>query len=378
MNINHHDVLTRLTALADYIATHGRFPQDSRYCNNHIHTTYSFSPYTPTMAVFMAAKAGLPTAGIMDHDAIAGAREFIAAGAIAGIKTTIGFECRCRAYDFADKRINNPDQKGNAYVAVHGIPHKHIDTVEAYLRPYREQRNIRNRAMTARLNSYLSPYGIALDFDKDILPLSQSHSGGSVTERHICYALAISITNNCKGYQLYVLLRELGVNLTDKQTALLADTSREFRLYDLLGILKAQLVGKFYIEATDECPPIRELAAFAHSINAIPAYAYLGDVAADITGDKLIQKFEDDYLDDLFRAVKSYDFTAITYMPSRNTKQQLLRVQQLCKQLDLMEISGEDINSPRQSFICNALTDPQFSHLIDATYKLIKHEYDQH
>ena len=35
--------------------------------NNHIHTCYSFSPYSPTKAVWMADQAGLSTAGIMDH-----------------------------------------------------------------------------------------------------------------------------------------------------------------------------------------------------------------------------------------------------------------------------------------------------------------------
>jgi len=40
----------------------------------------------------------------------------------------------------------------------------------------------------------------------------------------------------------------------------------------------------------------------------------------------------------------------------------------------LMEISGEDINSPRQSFICKALDDPAFSNLADSTWALIRHE----
>jgi hypothetical protein len=40
----------------------------------------------------------------------------------------------------------------------------------------------------------------------------------------------------------------------------------------------------------------------------------------------------------------------------------------------MFQISGEDINSPRQSFICEALSDPMFAHLIDATWALINHE----
>ena len=60
----------------------------------------------------MQYSAGLTTAGIMDHDSISGAKEFIEAGRIIGIATTIGVECRV---DFSQtplkgRRINNPDQ----------------------------------------------------------------------------------------------------------------------------------------------------------------------------------------------------------------------------------------------------------------------------
>ena len=61
-------------------------------------------------------------------------------------------------------------------------------------------------------------------------------------------------------------------------------------------------------------------------------------------------------------------------MPTRNTSAQLERLGKLCKENDLFEISGEDVNSPRQKFECVALANPQFSHLIDATWALIGHE----
>jgi hypothetical protein len=39
-----------------------------------------------------------------------------------------------------------------------------------------------------------------------------------------------------------------------------------------------------------------------------------------------------------------------------------------------MEISGVDINSSRQSFNCPEIVEPEFRHLIDATWALIAHE----
>jgi hypothetical protein len=61
-------------------------------------------------------------------------------------------------------------------------------------------------------------------------------------------------------------------------------------------------------------------------------------------------------------------------MPPRNTLEQLLRVRRLCAEHGLMEISGVDINSPRQSFNCPEVLRPEFVHLVDATWALIAHE----
>jgi hypothetical protein len=55
---------------------------------------------------------------------------------------------------------------------------------------------------------------------------------------------------------------------------------------------------------------------------------------------------------------------------------QLRRVRALCDKFGLFQISGEDINSPRQKFICEAQRNPEFSNLHDATFALIKHEQD--
>ena len=142
------------------------------YVNNHIHTVYSFSPYTPTTAVEAAAKNGLKTAGLMDHDSVGGAKEFLEAGKKYNMPVTVGVECRVNMANTAlnGKRINNPDQSSVAYVAMHGSPHQNIDRVDAFFAPYREKRNIRNRKMCDNINKLTQAYGITLDFDRDVLP----------------------------------------------------------------------------------------------------------------------------------------------------------------------------------------------------------------
>ncbi|MDR2571455.1 MAG: PHP domain-containing protein [Oscillospiraceae bacterium] len=314
--------------------------------NNHIHTIFSFSPYSPTKAVFMSSLSGLATTGIMDHDSIGGAEEFIEAGSIIGMPVTVGFEIRCSMKDtpFEDRFINNPDQASVAYLAMHGIPRQMLGEAERFLAPYREKRNIRNWKMVEKLNKYLKPYGIDLDFNSDVLPLSQYASGGSVTERHILYALAAKLTED--------------------------EMPRNF----LLGVFKSQLIENFYIDADEELPHITEFISLAKQLGAVPAYAYLGDVGICVTGDKKTQKFEDAYLDELIDYLVKIEMRAVTYMPARNTDEQLMRIKSLCESKGLFQISGEDINSPLQRFICEKIETPEFEHLIDSAWALIGHE----
>ena len=63
------------------------------YSNNHIHTTYSFSPYSPSAAVWFARDARLLAAGIMNPTASA-ARTNSGARRAGGVGTTCGIEFR--------------------------------------------------------------------------------------------------------------------------------------------------------------------------------------------------------------------------------------------------------------------------------------------
>ncbi|MCL2821410.1 MAG: PHP domain-containing protein [Oscillospiraceae bacterium] len=349
-NLNAYDKKIRLEALRELkLLCDTRaldIPITGKNVNNHIHTTFSFSPYSPSMAVFKSWVSGLATTGIMDHDSVGGAEEFLDAGEIIGIPVTVGFEIRCKMNDtpFEGKRINNPDQNSVAYLAMHGIPRQSLVEAERFLAPYREKRNIRNWKMVDKLNAQLKPNELGLDFNTDVLPLSQYSFGGSVTERHILYGLAAKLTD------------------------------REMPRHFLLGMFKSQLVEKFYVDADEELPHITDFIALAEKLGAIPAYAYLGDVSVSVTGDKKSQKFEDAYLDELIEYLAKTGIRAVTYMPARNTDKQLSRIKDLCEKHELFQISGEDINSPLQKFICDKIETPEFKHLIDSAWALIGHE----
>lgn len=364
----------RLENLQEVLKTTQFPPMVPQYINNHIHTTYSFSPYSPTAAVYAARMEGLCTAGIIDHDSISGAREFLEAAKLVDIPVTIGMECRATMAGtrLQGRRTNNPDQVGVSYMTIQSVPHDQIDRLNAFFAPYRAARDVRNRQMIEKINALL---GEDLDYDRDVLPLSMHHEGGGVTERHLMYALAQKMVARAgKGQGMVEYLASIGLTLSEKQKAQMLDTAYPFYEYDLLGILKSAFVPQIYVDAADECPTVAALVDLCREIDAYLCYAYLGDVGDSVTGDKKAQKFEDDYLEDVFECLKETGVKAVTYMPTRNTPAQLKRLRGLCEQYGMFQISGEDINSPRQSFVIRAMEDPQFQNLIDATWQLIEHE----
>lgn len=378
--------LSALRAYEDERRKSGGGAQTKGEINNHIHTIYSFSPYTPSMAALRARDAGLEAAGSVDHDSIGAAEEMIEACAAVGIGGCAGFEVRVsfkngadgRPGPFADRKINNPDSEGLVYMTVQGVPSQAVPRVREFLKPIQRRRNERNLAMVGALNGLLSDAGIdVIDFTQDVLGKSKAAEGGGVTERHLLAAVAEKLTAKWgKGEALGAgLSRSFGIEPAPKLAALLADPSNPHYLFDLLGILKTTLLPRVFMQPdAAECVSAQAVVDFARSIGAVPAYAYLGDVGESPTGDKKAEKFEDDYLEELFDELERIGYRAVAYMPPRNTVEQLKRVQRLCAERGFMEISGVDINSSRQSFNCPEVLRPEYRHLVDTTWALIAHE----
>jgi hypothetical protein len=348
--------------------------------NNHVHSTYSFSPYAPAEIPAKAKAAGLGTVGIMDHDSVSGCTEFLEAAKAVGIAATAGCEIRVNMDGtlVEGRKTNNPDEPNISYIAFHGIPRTQFKAVEKFLLPVHEARIARDRKEVELLNAKLAQLGAPqLDFEKDVMAISEAANGGSITERHILYALSLKlIAAYGKGQKLIDFVeQQMKIPMPGKLKTVLLDLNNPHYAYDLLGVFKSALVPDFFIlSGKDECINVFDAVKFANDIGAIPAYAYLGDVSESPTGDKKAEKFEDDYLDALVPELKKIGFKAITYMPPRNTKPQLLRLRKLCQANGLMEISGVDINSSRQEFNCPILLEPEFRHLVDAAWALIAHE----
>ena len=377
----------RLKALREWENLHRSVQsRENAEINNHIHTIYSFSPYSPSMAALLARDAGLGAAGSVDHDSIAAASEMIAACAVLGIGGCAGFEVRASfrtqadgsLSPFASRKINNPDSQGFAYMTVQGIPKQSIPRAAEFLKPIRAERLKRSRAMTASANAVLAQAGLdEIDFDRDIIAKSKYSEGGGITDRHLLAAIALKFMQKYgKGPELTKgLSSKLGITVSPKLVGLLTDPGNPHYLYDVLGVLKAEFLPGIFIQPDEkECITAAEVTAFADSIAGIPAYPYLGDVGESITGDKKTEKFEDEYLDELFPEIHRLGYRAVAYMPPRNTLAQLRRIRKLSAEWGFMEISGVDINSSRQSFNSPEVLQSEFRHLLDTTWALIAHE----
>lgn len=372
----------RLATLEEFVKQGGTkdYIPITKEINNHIHTIYSFSPYTPSMAALRARQAGLAVAGSVDHDSLEAASEMTKACEILGLGSVTGFELRVsfKSTSFAEKKINNPDSTGIVYMTIQGVPAQAQERVREFLKPIHQQRKNRNIKMVENLNTILQEYQLPqLDYERDVESLSQAKKGGSITERHILYAFANQLNKEAPNSQELVQLLEekLGLSLSASQKQRLTEENNPHFLYDLLGLLKSGFLPKIFIQPDEkECPPVQKVTDFAQSIGGIPAYAYLGDVGESPTGDKKSEQFEDSFLDQLIAQLPQLGFQAVTYMPPRNTLQQLQRLQKLCQQHNLVEISGVDINSSRQDFNCPEINLPEFAGLIDTTWALVAHE----
>jgi hypothetical protein len=157
-------------------------PKPGTDVNLHAHTFFSYNAYgySPSKYAWLARKAGLAAAGIVDFDVLDGLEEFVEAGRLVGLKTCVSLESRVFVPEFAARVINSPGEPGIAYHMGVGFPRA---AEHPYLARMRQAAAQRTRDLLARVNAYLRP--VELDYEKDVLPLTPK---GNATERHLCAA----------------------------------------------------------------------------------------------------------------------------------------------------------------------------------------------
>jgi len=302
--------------------------------NLHAHTFFSYNAYgySPSKFAWLARKAGLAVAGIVDFDVLDGVDEFFDAGRLIGLKCCAGLESRVFVPEFATLEINSPGEPGVAYNMGVGFPRA---ASHPFLAEMRAAAKKRTRGIIERVNAYLDP--VKLDFDTDVAPLTPS---GNATERHLCEAY------ERKAADVFPDAARRAAFWTERLGGAPSESAK------LQGLIRAKTMkqgGVGYV-APDRgsFPEMAKMNRFVAEAGAIPTVAWL-DGASE--GERRMDEFVD-------IAVAS-GAAALNVIPDRNYTpgkpesklKNLYEVVALAERRGFPVIAGTEMNAPGQKFV---------------------------
>jgi len=320
-------------------------PKASTDVNLHCHTFFSYNTYgySPSKFAWLARKAGLAVAEVVDFDVLDAAEEFLEAARMLGLKGCAGMETRVFVPEFSDRVINSPGEPGISYHMGVGFPSSHVpDEQREFLLGLRETAQQRNRDLMGRVNKYLQP--VTLDYERDVLVLTPS---GNPTERHICLAYArkaketFSDTNALTNFWS----EKLG---TDAKSLGLPEGR------DLLNTIRARTMKRggvgYVLPDKGSFPTMADTNQFLLAAGAIPTLTWLDGTSE---GEKAIEE--------LLEVAMRTGSAAINVIPDRNygpgmgdeKLKNLYEVIEIAEKLHLPVVVGTEMNSPGQKFVDN-------------------------
>ena len=302
--------------------------------NLHAHTFFSFNAYgySPSKYAWLARKAGLAVAGIVDFDVLDALEEFLEAGRLLGLKTCVSLESRVFVPEFATRVINSPGEPGIAY-------HMGVGFTRAVQHPFlaamRTAAERRTREMVTRVNAYMRP--VELDYEKDVVPLTPK---GNATERHLCDAF------ERKAAQVFPDAAKRAAFWQEK----LGDAPPAGgKLQNLIRAKTMKKGGVGYVQpGKGSFPLMADMNRFVLESGAIPTLAWLDSTSE---GEKS--------LDELFANAIAAGAAALNIIPDRNytpgVKDQRLQniydVVQMAEKHHFPVIVGTEMNSPGNKFV---------------------------
>jgi len=176
------EALRRLAADGENVPGHA-----GSNINMHCHSFFSYNAdgFSPSRIAWESHKAGLYAVALCDFDVLDGLEEFLEAGLILGLRTAVHLETRAYLKEYAHVVVNSPGEPGVTYIMGAGFARKPAQNSQEgkELAGYRNTARFRNVALVKRINPHVRE--IALDYEKDVLPLTPH---GCATERHIVKA----------------------------------------------------------------------------------------------------------------------------------------------------------------------------------------------
>jgi hypothetical protein len=294
----------RLDALRR-LARGAAFPPAGHNVNLHFHSFFSYNAqgWSPAHIAWEARRAGLHAAALCDFDVLDGLEEFYTAGAMVGLRVAVHLETRAYLATFADKEISSPGEPGVTYIMGAGFgraPTAGTPQAET-LAGLRAQARARNVALMERINPRLAQ--VALDYEKDVLPLTPS---GNATERHIIRAY---VSKARQAFPSPAPLAAFWAKVLGLDHAAVAKLLGH--LPSLEEVIRAKLIkrgGVGYVQPSPQSfPTVESFTAWARSCGAIPMITWLDGTSAGEADPKA-----------LLDALEERGCLALNIIPDRN------------------------------------------------------------
>lgn len=301
-------------------------------CSLSIHTDNSFSPYTPTLAVYMANKFGLRLAGVMDNYTLKGADEFLQACRILGMTYSTGVEIRAQ-FELDDIRTAN--------VAVMGIAKRHFSALQKDLALYRDNQGQNITATIKAVNKRFLKHGITIDARRDVFSLVKCGKDKVLLSKYVYFALSKKLLQKYDVQQVYDILYNMNIVLTETEVNLLSDQNLH-RVYDLTNVLFAHR-DRFYLRKNYKtCAEVVELG---HKYGAICSFELEIHSVLENTVENKRRLFA------LADNVKALNFDGVSFNPNMLCDELRNAFFEQLTKLELLPFNLVAIEFPRQDFI---------------------------
>jgi len=318
-------------------------PQAGTFVNLHCHTFCSYNSYgySPSKFAWLARKAGLAVAGVVDFDVLDALEEFLAASRKLGLRACAGLETRVFVPEFSTRVINSPGEPGISYHMGVGFPKAELEgKLGGFLFNLRKTAQKRNRDLMERVNKYLQP--VELDYERDVFVLTPS---GNATERHVCLAYVRKAKEifNDDGALSQFWVEKLGPEAKSLEMP---------ESISLLNMIRAKTMKRggvgYVVPDKGSFPLMADFNRFVLDAGGIPTMTWLDGLS---DGEQA--------LEELVEVAMSTGTAAINIIPHRNytpgVKDQklenLYQVVELAEKLHLPVVVGTEMNSPGQKFV---------------------------
>ena len=311
-----------------------RLPPPGREVNLHAHTFFSYNAYgySPSKFAWLARKAGLAAAGVVDFDVLDGLEEFLEAGRLIGLKSCVSLESRVYVPEFGTRVINSPGEPGISYHMGAGFTRAVRHPFLAQMRAAAQQRT---RDVLTRVNAFMRP--LELDYEADVLPLTPN---GNATERHLCEAF------ERKAAQVFPQAEQCAAFWQQKLGDAAAGGAR---LQNLIRARTMKQGGAGYVQpGQGSFPLMADMNRFVLEAGAIPTLTWLDGTSEG-----------EQRLEELFDAAAAAGAAALNLIPDRNYTpgvkdqklQNLHQVVETAQRRQFPIIVGTEMNAPGNKFV---------------------------